>query len=140
ANAGSNQSITLPTSTASLSGSGTGTNGATISSYAWTQTSGPNTAGISSAGSAATTVTGLVQGTYIFTLTVTDNHSLSNSATVSVTVNPAYTAPSVSAGGNQTIQLPSNSVTLTGSGTGTNGATISTYAWTQASGPNTAGI
>jgi len=140
ANAGSNQTIQLPASSATLSGSGTGTNGATISTYAWTQTSGPNTAGISTPGSAGTTVTGLIQGTYVFTLTVTDNHSLTNSATVSVTVNPAYTVPSVSAGGNQTIQLPASSATLTGSGTGTNGATISTYAWTQTSGPNTAGI
>ncbi len=140
ADAGSNQTITLPTNSVSLSGTGTGTNGATISSYAWTQTSGPSTASITSAGSAFTTVTGLVQGTYVFTLTVTDNHGLTNSASVTITVNPANTAPVADAGSNQTITLPTNSVSLSGSGTGTNGATISSYAWTQTSGPSTAAI
>ena len=40
ANAGTNQAITLPTSTVSLSGSGTDPDG-TISSYAWAKVSGP---------------------------------------------------------------------------------------------------
>jgi hypothetical protein len=139
-NAGSAQTIRLPLNSATLSGSGAGTNGATISSYAWTQASGPNTAGISSAGTPGTTVTGLTEGSYVFTLTVTDNHGLTNSANVTVIVNPAYTAPVSNAGSDQTIQLPVNSVILNGSGTGTNGATISSYAWTQTSGPSTATI
>ncbi len=138
--AGSNQTITLPTNSASLSGTAAGTNGATISTYAWTQLSGPSTAGISSAGLAATNVTGLIAGSYTFTLTVTDNNGLTNSANVTVTVNPANTAPTVSAGSNQTITLPTNSASLSGTAAGTNGATISTYAWTQFSGPSTAGI
>jgi len=123
-----------------LTGSGAGTNGATISTWAWSQTSGPNTAGITTAGSAGTGVTGLVQGAYVFTLTVTDNHSLTATSSVTIIVNPANTAPIANAGSIQTITLPTNSATLTGTGTGTNGATISTYAWTQTSGPNTAGI
>lgn len=38
--------------------------------YAWTRTSGPNTPTITSASSPATTVTGLIAGTYVFRLTV----------------------------------------------------------------------
>ncbi|MBS1565372.1 MAG: T9SS type A sorting domain-containing protein, partial [Bacteroidetes bacterium] len=140
ANAGSNQTIQLPASSVTLNGSGTGTNGATISSYAWTQTNGPATATISTASGASTGVTGLVQGTYVFTLTVTDNHGLINSASVTITVLAANTAPIANAGSNQTIQLPTNTTTLNGGGTGTNGATISSYAWSQDSGPATAGF
>ena len=65
ANAGADQSITLPTSTVSLSGSGTDADG-TISSYSWTKVSGPASGTITSASSAATTVTGLAQGVYKF--------------------------------------------------------------------------
>jgi PKD domain/Secretion system C-terminal sorting domain len=139
ANAGSNQSITLPTNSATLTGSGSETNG-TISSYAWTESSGPSTATIGSASSASTTVSNLVQGTYAFKLTVTDATGATASATVTVTVNPAPVtpgAPVASAGSDQTITLPTNSSVLTGSGSETNG-TISSYAWTQVSGPNTA--
>jgi len=141
ANAGSNQTITLPTNSVTLTGSGSETNG-TIVTYAWTQLSGPGTATIAVPGSAATTVSGLVQGTYRFELTVTDNSGVTASATVQVIVNPAVVVPgppSANAGNNQTITLPTNSVTLTGSGSETNG-TIVTYAWTQLNGPGTATI
>jgi hypothetical protein len=141
ANAGSNQTITLPTNSVTLTGSGSETNG-TIVSYAWTQVSGPSTAAIGSAGSATTTVSGLLQGTYEFQLTVTDNSGVTASDVVYVTVKPAVVVPgppSANAGSNQTITLPTNSVTLTGSGSETNG-TIVSYAWTQLSGPSAAAI
>jgi PKD domain/Secretion system C-terminal sorting domain len=141
ADAGSNQTITLPTNSVTLTGSGTETSG-TIASYAWTQITGPNTATISSAGNAVTGVSGLVQGTYRFQLTVTDALGVTASATVQVTVNAAPVVPgppSANAGPDQTITLPTNSVTLSGSGSETNG-TIVTYAWTQVSGPGSATI
>jgi len=47
--------------------------------------------------------------------------------------------PTVSAGSAQTITLPTNSVTLTGTASETNG-TIAAYVWSQASGPSTATI
>ena len=89
ANAGATQAITLPTSSITLSGTGTGTNGAAISSYSWSKTSGPAAGNITTPAAASTTVTGLVQGTYSFALTVTDNHGLTASAGVSIIVNPA---------------------------------------------------
>ena len=72
ANAGSNGSITLPTNRATLSGSGTDADG-TISSYNWTEVSGPSMATITSPNSATTSVSSMVQGTYVFQLQVTDN-------------------------------------------------------------------
>src|SRR5579871_4359058 len=138
-NAGSNQTITLPTSSVTLTGSATDATG-TISSYAWTEVSGANTATISSAASTSTSISGLIAGTYVFQLKATDNGGLSGTATVTVTVNPAVNQPPVvSAGTAQTITLPVNTVTLTGTATDATG-TISSYAWTEVSGPNTATI
>ena len=141
ANAGSNQTITLPTNSANLTGSGYETNG-TIVSYNWGQLAGPSTATFGNAAQANTSVSGLVQGSYTFQLTVTDNSGKTAGATVTVTVNAAAVVPGVpsaNAGSNQTITLPTNSSTLTGSGSETNG-TIVSYFWTQTAGPSTATI
>ncbi|WP_150452599.1 PKD domain-containing protein, partial [Arenibacter lacus] len=46
--------------------------------------------------------------------------------------------PIVSAGGDQTISLPTNSIVLDGSAHDPDGGAISTFLWTQISGPNTA--
>ncbi|MEI9946803.1 MAG: carbohydrate-binding protein [Chitinophagaceae bacterium] len=135
-NAGATQTITLPTNQVTLSGSGTASSGGTIT-YAWTRVSGPNTSpalNIVSPATASTSVTGLVQGTYVFKLTVTQNDN--QTATSNVTINVvAQAAPTASAGTTQTITLPTSQVTLNGSGTSGNGGTI-TYAWTRVSGPN----
>lgn len=136
ANAGTAKSITLPTNSTALSGSGTDADGS-ISSYKWTQVSGPNSATFSGTTTAGVTVSNLVAGTYSFRLTVTDNKGATGSATVSVTVVAANKAPVANAGTNKGITLPTNSTTLTGSGTDSDG-TISSYKWTQVSGPNTA--
>ena len=133
ANAGTNQSITLPTSTVSLSGSGTDTDGS-ISIYSWTKISGPSGYTITNPASAATSVTGLVQGVYQFKLEVTDNNGATGSATVQITVNAANIPPTANAGTNQSITLPTNTVSLSGSGTDTDGS-ISAYSWTKISGP-----
>jgi len=86
--AGSAQTITLPTSQVSLSGSVTDPNGGTITSYAWTKTSGA-AATITSPSSATTTVTGLTQGTYVFTLTATTSEGTTAASSITVTVNAA---------------------------------------------------
>jgi len=83
ANAGNNQTITLPTSSVTLDGSGsTGT----ITSYAWTKVSGPNNPTIATPAAVSTSVTGLVQGTYVFQLSVNGGVS---TAQVTITVNAA---------------------------------------------------
>jgi Secretion system C-terminal sorting domain/PKD domain len=137
--AGSTQTIRLPTSSVTLTGTAGGNGGATISSTMWTEVSGPATATIAAASGLTTSVTGLtVAGSYVFQLTATDNHGLSATATVTITVDAANVAPTVSAGSDQSIQLPASSVTLSGSATGNGGATISSTAWTEVSGPVTA--
>ncbi len=126
ANAGPDQTITLPTNSVTLNGSGQDTDG-TIVSYEWTSV--PSTA-ISNPNSATTQVTGLTQGSYQFTLTVTDDDGALTSDFVTVTVNPAANvAPTVDAGLDQTITLPTNSVTLNGSASDSDG-TIVSYEWT----------
>jgi predicted peptidase len=128
ANAGVDKLITLPTSSVSLAGTGTDSDG-TISSYAWSKVSG-GAATIVSPTAATTSVTGLVAGAYVFRLTVTDNRGGVGSDDVAVTVN---VAPTANAGTDKTINTPASSVSLTGSGSDSDG-TISTYAWTKVSG------
>ena len=148
-NAGTAQSITLPLNTVTLTGAGAGTNGASITSYSWTKASGPAGGVISLPLLNTTLVTGLVQGTYVFTLTVTDNHGLSSSANVTITVNPLLAAapppppppaapnkfPNANPGANVTISLPTNSVTLDASGSSDPDGYITAYRWTQTAGP-----
>lgn len=127
ANAGSNQTITLPTSTVSLSGSLS--TGATT--YVWTRTSGPNSPTITTPTTVNTTVTGLIAGTYVFNLSINSGASNSN---VTVNVLPAP-LPIANAGISQTIALPTASVSVSGSGSSGN---ITGYAWSELSGPNAA--
>jgi poly(3-hydroxybutyrate) depolymerase len=143
-NPGSPQTITLPTNSTTLSGSGSYDSDGSIASYAWSQVSGPNTASMGSAWSASNGVSGLVQGTYTFRLTVTDNAGATNANNVTVTVNaaaaPSNTPPVAVVSANQSITLPTNSVFLLGSGSYDPGGYITNYAWSQTSGPSTATI
>jgi hypothetical protein len=135
--AGEGQEITLPTSTVTLKGAATGNDGATIAGLTWKQDSGPATAKISSPASVSTAVSGLTAaGNYVFTLYATDNNGKTADGSVTVTVNPGVEMPpTVSAGADPTITLPTNSITLNGSASGTNGATISSVFWEFISGP-----
>jgi len=140
--AGKGQVITLPTSSATLSGTATGNDGAGITTLDWKQGSGPATATIGSPANLSTQVTGMtVAGSYVFTLYATDNNGRSANASITVTVDPAAgtpvtpTPPTVSAGSNQTITLPASSVTLTGTATANGGDVLSSFNWMLMSGP-----
>ncbi|HWK04076.1 MAG TPA: T9SS type A sorting domain-containing protein [Puia sp.] len=138
-NAGSAQSVTLPAGTVNLSGTATTASGTTLSSQAWTQKSGPSTARIVTANELKTSITGLVTGTYIFTLTVKNSLGAASSSDVAVTVLlSAATAPVVGAGGAQTITLPVSSANLSGTATAVSGTSLTSESWTQQSGPSTA--
>lgn len=86
ANAGTDQSITLPTSTGNLIGSFSYDTDGVIVSYLWTRVSGPGTYTITNPNAANTTVTGLGAGTHVFNLLVTDNYGGSGSDTVTINV------------------------------------------------------
>lgn len=82
ANAGVDQNITI--STATLSGAAsTSTNG---KNYRWVQTEGPNTATMSAPLAVTNNLSGLITGTYIFRLEVTDNDGASDSDLVTISV------------------------------------------------------
>lgn len=131
ANAGADKTITLPTSSVTLSGAGTDSDGS-ITKYSWTKVSG-GTATIGSPSSATTSINSLGQGTYTFRLTVTDNAGATDTDDVIVTVKAANAVPVANAGSDKLITLPTNSITLSGSGSDTDG-TISKYAWSKVSG------
>jgi len=135
ANAGANQTITLPTSSVSVSGSATDADG-TIFGYAWTQVGGPNAATIATPVSQNTNITGLVQGTYTFRLTATDNSGLTGFDDMATIVQAGNTAPVANAGANQTITLPTSSVNLSGSAS-TDNVGITSYTWSKIGGPAT---
>jgi ribosomal protein L14 len=130
ANAGPDASVTLPTSSVKLTGSGKDTDG-TIASYAWTKVSG-GTASLSNATTSTLTASGLVEGSYVFRLTVKDNAGATGYDDVKVTVTRNQ-APTANAGADVSITLPTTSVKLTGSGRDADG-TISSYAWAKVSG------
>lgn len=135
ANSGGNKTITLPTNSVTLNGSGSDSDGS-ISSYLWIKISGPGAGTLAGQTTPTLSLTALVQGTYVFSLTVTDNLGATALANATVTVNPAAVnqAPTANAGSNKTINLPTNSTTLVGSGTDTDGS-VASYLWVRLSGP-----
>jgi Lamin Tail Domain len=144
ANAGTDQTITLPAS-ANLNGTVTDDNlpnppGETTTT--WSKVSGPGDVTFGNPAAADTTATFSQAGTYVLRLTA-DDSLLAVFDDVTVTVNPAEipnTAPTVDAGpANLTVTLP-DSASLNGTVTDDNlpnppGATTTT--WSEASGPGT---
>jgi hypothetical protein len=139
ANAGADISLTLPTNSTTLNGGASTDPDGSIVSYAWVQTSGPASYNIANPSAVSTALTGLVAGTYVFRLTVTDNQGATGSASVNVVVNNPGTTPNqppvANAGADVTITLPTNSVTLNGSASKDPDGTIASYAWSKVSGP-----
>ncbi|WP_343702997.1 PKD domain-containing protein [Chitinophaga sp.] len=135
ANAGADQTITLPASSVRLNGSASSDPDGTIASYNWAKVSGPE-ATIAQSTAAATDVTGLTAGTYVFELTVKDDKGATATARVTVTVNTATNKPpAANAGPNVTITLPVNSVRLDGSASSDPDGTIASYNWVKIGGP-----
>jgi hypothetical protein len=130
--AGPDQTITLP-SAATLAGSVTVVPAATPTTIAWSVSSGPGTVTFANANAPSTTATFSTPGTYVLTLTATAA-GLTSRARVTITVNAPAAPPTVSAGPNQTITLPS-AATLAGSVTVVPTGTTATIAWSMSSGP-----
>lgn len=111
ANAGADQNLSLPTNSLTITGNGSDPDGS-IASYQWTKISGPAQFNIVSPSQAQTVINNLIQGTYQFLLTVTDNMGATGIDTVRIIVNPVNQPPTANAGPNQNLVLPNNSVSL----------------------------
>ncbi|HEY6901131.1 MAG TPA: PKD domain-containing protein, partial [Puia sp.] len=126
----------------SLTGNGSETNGTIVSTY-WTQVSGPSTAGFADPSQAYTQVSGLVEGVYVFELTIKDNSGKTATDQVQVTVNaapvtppvgPANQAPIADAGADITVEQSAAPVSLDGSASYDPDGTIVKYQWIQVAG------
>jgi hypothetical protein len=137
--AGSNQTIgaTFTTLTASgspplitLSSSPFTVLNYTVSTTAWTQTSGPNTANIVSPTSLSTVVSGMIPGTYVFQNVETDNNTGTNAASVTIIVTSTGGPPTVTASASPaTITLPTSSTNLSGTVTYNGGSSGVSCTW-----------
>ena len=82
------QSITLPVSTVTLTGTASDPDGS-VASYLWTKVSGTGGT-ITTSTAASTTITGLTAGTYVYSVRVTDNSGATATDNITITVNPRY--------------------------------------------------
>ena len=141
--AGPDQVITLPTDSVLLDGRQSSDPDGMISSYLWTKISGPASLNIVKPSDSITKVKTLEAGTYLFELKVTDNAGLSARDTLRVTVDSVLTTnhpPIANAGSDQTITLPTNTITLNGSGSTDPDNNVSSHVWTKVSGPSSFSI
>ncbi|KIC94324.1 hypothetical protein OI18_11855 [Flavihumibacter solisilvae] len=146
ADAGWNQTLTLPMNAATLRGTQSTDADGSIVKYQWQQLSGPSVAPMASPTASANVISNLIQGTYTFRLTVTDNAGATATASVNIIILAAPTpppatgnqAPVADASWNQTLYWPVDNATLNGTGSYDSDGSISTYRWTQKSGPATA--
>lgn len=141
ANAGPDQLIALPKDSVVLDGRGSSDPGGKINEWQWTKISGPASYTITNSTADTTTVKNLTTGIYQFELKVTDNSGLSAKDTVQIV---AYAlgnqSPVAYAGTNQTVTLPTNTVTLDGSGSTDPDNNITQYLWTKINGPSSSNI
>jgi hypothetical protein len=142
ANAGSDVRLTLPSSTAYLRGGASDSDGS-IRSYRWTKLSGPSTGNLSNTSSSTATAWGLVGGTYLYRLTVSDDDGATDVDDVQVIVSSSGTtsstssnvAPVASAGSDFNMKLPSSTAKIYGSGRDSDGSIVS-YSWRKLEGPS----
>ncbi|XP_016352424.1 dyslexia-associated protein KIAA0319-like protein isoform X3 [Sinocyclocheilus anshuiensis] len=130
ADAGPDKELTLPVDRTTLDGSKS-SDDQKIATYHWTKTKGPEGVKIDNADTAVAVVTGLQEGEYIFTLTVTDERKLDNSDTVSVIVREEDDQPPVAKVlSSPPITLPIRTAFLDGTRSSDDKGSIS-YLWTR---------
>jgi len=136
ANAGPDQTLPTVTVSTALDGSASYDPDGTIVSYKWVKISGTNGVVITSDTAVSPTLTGLLPGTYVFELAVTDNKGAiaKDQVTIIVTL-PPNQPPVANAGADISITLPVNATVLNGTASFDPDGSIVTYAWTKLSGP-----
>jgi RHS repeat-associated protein len=136
-NLGADRTITFPTNfvgiVSSVTDDGLPT-GSTLT-YLWSKVSGSGNVVFNAPTSFQTNATFVTAGVYVLRLTASDGQ-YSSSDDITVTVKPANSAPFVNAGNDQTISLPNNVATLSGTATDDGLPTGSTLqkTWTKTSG------
>ena len=139
--AGSDQVITLPIDSVLLDGNRSSDPDGSITKWLWTKISGPASFNIVKPSDSTTKVKTLAVGIYQFELKVTDNSGLSAKDTVQVIVkDPSNRPPVANAGADQTITLPTNTITLNGNSSTDPDNNITSYAWSNISQPSTFNI
>ena len=93
ADAGADQTITLPTNTTNMDGGASTDPDNNITTYQWTKISGPTQFNIVNANSTLTRVTNLTEGVYQFEVKVTDAGGLFSKDTMQVKVNSLVNQP-----------------------------------------------
>lgn len=135
ANAGPDQTITLPVNSTVLNGTGSDADGV-IKSYLWSKQSGPVGFLIANPSNPSTQITGLTEGVYTFGLLVTDDKGATASDSVTITVKPAVTQPNqppvVTASATANV-IKTGTIFLNGGATDPEGGAL-TYLWQQVSG------
>jgi hypothetical protein len=134
ANAGGDITKVLPENSAVIAGAATDPEGS-IASYVWTQVSGPNAAALANKTTPKLTASSLIAGAYTFRLKVTDSKGSydTDDVKVNVTTSTTNVAPTVSAGADKTLTLPSNSIALQATASDADGSIVS-YAWAKTAG------
>lgn len=138
--AGTDQTITLPTNSAKLDGSKSSDPAGPLQQFEWTKISGPTQFTIVNNKLQTTSVSNLTSGTYKFKFTAWSNSWQPKSDTVSIIVKDAPVTSDkpviANAGTDITITLPTNSTTLNGSASvDPSGNVIKQYQWKKLSGP-----
>ena len=105
-----------------------------ISEYSWKQLSGPTQISFNNSFNIKTEIKNFIAGEYVFELKVTDNEGASSIDTVKIVFNAH---PTVNAGPDQSITLPTSKVTVSGTASDSDGI-IAKYLWTQRKGPSNA--
>jgi hypothetical protein len=134
ADPGPNQTILLPTNIVNLDGSASTDLNNAIISYSWLKILGPDDYNFTNANAAQTQVTNLVEGVYLFQLTVTNALGLSARGEVSISViqnSIAIYGSSIDIN----LMLPTDYVLLNNSPTGSS-SDIAGMAWEKTSGPS----
>lgn len=131
ANAGVDREITLPVNTVLLNGSKSCESVCGVVKYEWRQKSGPSQAELMAKDSSTTNASKLTVGEYVFELMVTDEDLVVSKDRVKVTVvHVRNTPPLADAGGDQSLTMPLNVLTINGSKS-SDDLRIVRYSWTR---------
>ncbi|WP_017732303.1 PKD domain-containing protein [Nafulsella turpanensis] len=131
--AGIDRTVFLPLEKLILSGTGRDPDGR-FTAFLWEKVSGPAVI-MRQQRTANLILTELVEGTYLFRFSATDNAGATVSDEMTLTVQRRNQVPVVSAGADKIIYLPQESIKLSGTGMDTDGV-FRDFLWEKVSGPS----